>query len=67
MGVGVEVEGCGGACPWLGEGWGMVEGRALGAGSCAKVSGDGLIISGVPINPSVSDSSSLSSTGSPAC
>ena len=61
------MEGCGGACPWLGEGQGMIEGRALGRGSCVKVSGDGLIISGVPINPSVSDSSSSSSAGSPTC
>ena len=54
--------GCSGVCPWLGERWGMMEGQALGRGSCAKVSGDGLMISGVPISPSVSDSSSLSST-----
>ncbi len=32
-----------------------------------KVSGDGLIISGVPTSPSVSNSSRSSSTGSPTC
>src|SRR5258708_12865153 len=42
-----------GACPWLGERW----------GSCTKVSSDGLMISSVPISPSVSDSSNSSSTG----
>ena len=45
----------------------MIEGRVLGRGSCVKVSGDGLIISGVPTSPSVSDSSRSSSTGSPTC
>ena len=43
---------------------GVVVVLALGWGSCAKVSGDGLMISGVPISPSVSNSSSSSSTGS---
>ena len=64
---GWEKEGWGGACPWLGEGQGMIEGRALGRGSCVKVSGDGPIISGVPTSPSASDSSRSSSTGSPTC
>jgi len=57
------VEGCSGACPWLGERWGMIEGQVLGRG-CVKVSGDGPMISSVPISPSVSDSSSSSSTSS---
>ena len=60
---GWEVEGCSGACPWLGERQGMIEGQVLGRG-CTKVSGDGLMISSVPISPSVSDSSSSSSTSS---
>ena len=36
MGVEVEVEGCGGACPWLGEGQGMIEGQALGRGELCE-------------------------------
>src|SRR5258708_33017129 len=51
---GWEMEGWGGACPWLGEGQGMIEGQGLGRGSCRKVSSDGLIISGVTTSPSVS-------------
>ena len=59
---GCEVEGYGGVCPWLVERQGMIEAWALGRGSCMKVSSDGLMISSVPISPSVSDSSNLSST-----
>src|SRR6266436_16419 len=57
----------GGVCLGGGGGWGMIEGQVLGRGSCVKVSGDGPIISSVPTSPSVSDSSRLSSTGSPTC
>ncbi len=60
---GWEVGGYSGACPWLGERQGMIEAWVLGRGSCTKVSSDGLMISGVPISPSVSDSSNSSSTG----
>src|SRR5258708_23825316 len=42
---GWEMEGWGGACPWLGEGQGMIEGQVLGRVRWAKVSGDGPIIS----------------------
>src|SRR5258708_30469063 len=51
------VGGYGGACPWLGERQGMIEAWALGKGSRAKGSGDGLIISCVPISSFFSDSS----------
>src|SRR5258708_1036783 len=39
--------GAGGACLWVGEGRGMLEGRVLGRGSCTKVSSDGPMISSV--------------------
>src|SRR5258708_34905981 len=51
---GWEVEGWGGACPWVGVGQGMIEGQVLRRGRCLKISGDGSVLSGVPRHPSVS-------------
>src|SRR5258708_16375237 len=43
---GWEMEGWGGACPWLGGRQGMLEGQALWGGSSTKVSIAGLILFG---------------------
>src|SRR5258708_34702759 len=62
-GWGVE----GGACPWLGEGRGVLEGWALGWGRCTKGSRYGPMISGVSISPFVSESSGSYYIAAPSC